>query len=87
IRDGRYHDPTCEIGAGVHEFITSPSFAHYGTARIELGERLTRLARSGVFIEKGPMTEMVVQAIAAGIEQSAHTPNFVLKFFRAFLGR
>jgi hypothetical protein len=33
IKQGRYHDPTCELEAGKHSFVTRPSFVHYGSAR------------------------------------------------------
>jgi hypothetical protein len=87
IRNGRFHDATCEIEAGVHEFIKARSYTHYGAARVERGTRLVHLEKAGVFIAREAMPEEVVQAIAAGIEVSEHTPNFAQKFYRLYLKR
>jgi hypothetical protein len=85
IREGRYHDGTCEVPPGVHEFVTDHSFAFYGHARVERAAHLVKMEEAGVFFAKGDMPAHVVEAICAGIEQSAHTPNFVVRFYKKYL--
>jgi hypothetical protein len=84
IREGRYHDPTCKIRAGVHEFVVDDSFAFYGHARVERAAHLVNMEDKGVFFAKEDMPQPIVEAIAAGITLSEHTPNHIIKFFAKY---
>lgn len=85
IREGRYHDGTCEISPGVHSFVTDHSFAFYGHARVERTTHLVNMEEKGLFFAKEDMPDNVVEAISAGIQQSEHTPKFVIQFFQKYL--
>lgn len=85
IKEGRYHDTTCEIAAGVHEFIGDPSFAFYGGARVDSARHLTAMEAKGLFFAKADMPAGVVERICDGIEASDHTPKFAVDFYRAYL--
>lgn len=85
IREGRYHDATCEVPPGVHEFVTDHSFAFYGHARVERAAHLVKMEQAGIFFAKEDMPMHVVDAMGTGLEQSDHTPKFVLKFYEKYL--
>ncbi len=85
IREGRYHDGTCELDAGIHEFVKYDSYAHYGGARVITAQHLVAMEGKGVFFAKEDVPPNVVSAICDGIEISAHTPNYAIKFYRKYL--
>jgi hypothetical protein len=85
IREGRFHDSTCEIDAGVHEFIRDRSYAYYRDARVVHGHHLIAMEQGGVFFAKDDMSLGIVDAIASGVELSDHTPNYAIKFYRKWL--
>ena len=85
IREGRYHDGTCEIEPGCHEFVRGASYAFYRDARVITGRHLIAMEEKGVFFAKEDMPAEIVERIFAGIENSAHTPNFAVKFYRKYL--
>lgn len=85
IKEGRFYDPTCEIEAGVHEFVRDRSYAYFRDARIITARHLIAMEQKGVFFAKADMDEDVVSRICDGIEISAHTPNIAIKFYRRWL--
>lgn len=85
IHEGRYHDETCELPAGTHEFVRVNSYAFYGGARVDRAQHLIKMEEKGSFFAKADMPEPVVAAICDGIEVSMHTPNHVIKFYRKWV--
>jgi hypothetical protein len=83
IRDGQYHDPTCLIEAGEHEFIRIRSFVQYQMARIERTQHLINCVGGWTFIEKAAVSEALVDRMFAGAIDSDFTPRFVQEYLEA----
>lgn len=77
IRLGQYHDPSCIIDVGEHEFVREKSFVKYQMARLEKSDHLIKCVAGWTFTEKPPVSETLLVRIIAGVELSDFTPKFV----------
>lgn len=76
IKDA-YHDSTCTLNVGDHEFIRQPSFVNYRRARIEAANALIIGVERQVMVPKGTIAEDIFARICYGLLQSRHcAPKF-----------
>lgn len=83
IKDGQFHDPTCLIEAGSHEFVKVRSFVRYQMARIDLAAHLTKCVDGWTFAAKDPMPAEIVCQMLAGALVSEFTPIFVQEYIQS----
>lgn len=80
IKQGVWHDPSCEIPAGVHEFISHPSFVSYRHATIVNCEHIEKCIEGWVYHAKGVMPVEWTDRMLEGAFTSDMTPRFVLNY-------
>lgn len=83
IKEGVFHDDTCEVQPGEHPFVTRPSFAVYRSAVVERAERLTKMVDGWVYKAHEDASNELTERIYAGIMASRFTPNHVKAYVRA----
>ena len=77
-------DGTCAITAGAHEFVTHDSVIEYRHARIEPVQKLLDGVKSGLFVEKSPVTAELFAKIHAGFFHSKYTKPFARDFLKLY---
>jgi hypothetical protein len=85
IIPGRYYDPTVVFPAGVHDFITQPTYVDYYSGRIETVatiDELIRLRRAR--IRKPPLDAALLKRVCEGIRKSKDTPIDISDFYLYF---
>lgn len=81
IKAGVFHDPTCVIAVGEHDFVTVPSFVEYRLAKTIDGARLKLCAENGIYIPKSPVSATLLARICDGLEDSSFTAAKLKKYF------
>lgn len=67
------YDTTCELPAGLHPFITRPTFVNFSYARIEQVRHLLTMVDNGLCTPHVPIDDAVVARIKAGLAASPFT--------------
>ncbi|GMQ79088.1 MAG: hypothetical protein BMS9Abin02_1643 [Anaerolineae bacterium] len=81
VRAGSYHDPTCILYPGDHDFIQRESYVNYQRARIEPIEALSRGVSDGLFIPKGTIDSGIFMRICQGLLDSRHAAEKMKRFY------
>jgi hypothetical protein len=81
IIQGRYHDPSCVLEAGVHEFIKAPSFVRYETARIVDAAHLTTCVDNGSFVLRAPIPDHWLKRMHDGLAISDRVKPRIWNYF------
>lgn len=83
IKPGRFHDPSCLVQPGEHEFIIKPTYVEYRMARIMRCDHIAKCVDGWTFTPKGPISDALLERIHNGVEQSDFTSGLVIKYFAA----
>ena len=83
IYAGVFHDPACVLHPGDHEFITSPSYLFYASAKIQSADEIVRGVKDGVLIPKPSLDTGVFALVCKGLRESRFTPPAVKAFYEA----
>lgn len=75
-----YHEPTCVLQRGDHDFIVRPSWVDYARAAIEHVDFIDKGIRNGQLAQKAPMSPVVFQKVFGGLTTSKRTPRMVKDF-------
>lgn len=75
IRDDIPYDDACIIQAGEHPFIQHKSYISYRNARIDSVAHIENLLEKGVFIEKEPCSQKLLEKILQGALKSKRIPR------------
>lgn len=78
----RFHDPTCEIHPGQHQFIAHDSYIEYRLITQRHHQNIETCADSLIFVPKPDVIDALFQAIIGGIDASPFTPRWAKKYFR-----
>lgn len=81
IRKGVWHDPTTIVKAGEHLFCKDDSSVEYRFAIIERADKLTRMVAKKFYHPHSDISDGLLQAFLDGVEDSDHTPQYVLDYF------
>lgn len=79
IKDHKFHDPSCEIEAGEHPFISRRSFVEYRHAQQRSAEQIKRCLETGAYVAKEPVSQELLDRIVAGFSVSDFTDPWVLE--------
>lgn len=80
IKKGKFHDPTCILEAGEHEFVTAPSFVAYRHAGQRTSGQIQRCIASGEFVPRADLGMKVLQRVMSGFDDSDFTEPWVFDF-------
>lgn len=80
IKEGKYHDPACEINVGDHPFIKHPSYILYRLAETTRSARVGKMVDLKYYIPREDWDGGVFARIAAGIRASDDTPSRIIKY-------
>lgn len=83
IKEGRFHDPACEVPVGSHKFITQDSYVNYRQARIERVDHLTKCVDGWVFTPNDDISDALLARIQQGIVDSEFVAKRILVRFRS----
>lgn len=83
VRVGRYHDPTCLLYPGDHEFVTSDSYVKYSTCRMESADKLIRGVKSGVLSPRNTLDGAIFARVCRGVTESRHTPFEIKALYKS----
>lgn len=81
------YDKTCVLEAGEHQFIRHKSYIDYSKLNIVEAGKLSKGVQTGVFMNKGPMSEDVVNRIIDGVFVSKRTPRESKEFLKNYIDR
>jgi len=84
IYDGVPYDRTCILEAGEHQFIRHRSYIDYSKLTIVEAGKLSKGVQTGVFSNKGPMSEDIVNRIVDGVFVSKRTPREAKVFLQSY---
>lgn len=82
IKPNKFHDPTCVLGDGDHDFIEHPSYLLYRMAETMPAAHIGKMVDKNFYITRDDLTEAVYSRIAAGIYQSDQTPLRIVRYAR-----
>ena len=82
IIDGAYHDDTCEVEPGEHEFIKKKSYVNYRRAQVCKADRLKKMVDGWVYRPKEPLSQQLWERMCQGIEKSKFTPRGMKDYYR-----
>jgi hypothetical protein len=75
------HDPTCELDAGCHPFVTKPSFVLYAKASRVRSDLLIKCVDGWVYTPKERLADDVFARVCTGVAASPFTPRWAKKYF------
>lgn len=81
IKDGIWHDPTCELEVGCHEFIKRPSFVFYAKAERARTDGLIACVKGWTYTPRARLDDDVFARVCDGVSASLHTPRWAKKYF------
>lgn len=87
IIPGRYHDPTCEIGAGEHEFITAASYVEYRFGTLRRSELITKCVAGWTYHQRSDVEPALLQRICDGVAMSDQAPRWLQEYFEQWPGK
>jgi len=82
IRDGQFHDNTCELAPGCHPFIKDPSWVVYRSAQIQAAARLGKMVDGWVYKLHDPASIELADQMLGGVATSRFTPKFVKDYLK-----
>lgn len=85
VKAGLYHDPTCYLYPGDHEYVIRQSWVVYSRAQTQPANKLERGAREGVFRGKEAMSDPIMARICQGLLDSRHSKPSIQSFYLATL--
>lgn len=80
IKDGRFHDPACNLNVGDHDFIKHPSYMVYATAQTPAARHVRNLVARGYYTARADFGGPVFSRIAAGIFISDETRGVIRNY-------
>lgn len=81
IVEGAFHDPTCELADGEHEFVTKPSYVNFRRTQCFKVARLTKMVDGWLYKPKPPLSEALLERICEGVLASKMTPRGMKDYF------
>ncbi|MBN9309308.1 hypothetical protein [Devosia sp.] len=81
VKPGLFHDKTCLVAPGEHEFITKDSFIEYRLSRVLRCDQIEKAVNGWLYTPKPAVSDELLERIRDGIEQSELTPRFVQEYF------
>jgi hypothetical protein len=78
-----YHDPSCLLEIGEHDFITKQSWVNYRHTRCHKAARLTKLVDGWVASKRTPLTQHLLGRVCDGLMASRMTPRGMKRYFQA----
>jgi len=79
-KQGRFHDPACEIAAGEHPFIVKDSFVLYKEIQKRSASKIMACLQNGEFVLKEPIRDALLERILAGLKISDFTAPWVFEY-------
>lgn len=81
IKEGIWHDATCVLNPGSHEFIKRPSFVLYSKASCVRAQGLITCVEGWTYTPKARLDDEVFASVCEGVDASPHTPRWAKKYF------
>lgn len=80
IHQDIWHDPTCTLSAGCHEFVKADSYINYQFAIVKPTAQITKMIDGWVYHPKAAFKPELTDLILSGVRRSDMTPNYVLNY-------
>lgn len=77
----RYHDPSCEIEPGEHEFINHKSYVEYRFCSNMNSEHITTCVDGWVYNARPDMGPALLERVCDGVEASTEIPMWAREYF------
>lgn len=81
VKTGIHHDPTCELAAGVHPFVTRTTYVNFRLARIEQVRHLETMVNTQHFQTRAPVDAATLERIRNGLLASPFTTREIKRLF------
>ncbi len=81
IKQGVYHDPTCEMQVGAHPFVTAPSYVEYRLAIIRSAQYICQCTNNGAYIPRQPLSAALLVRVADGVLVSSFVPAKIRRYY------
>lgn len=81
VKASIHHDPTCELAAGVHPFVTRPTYVNFRLARIEQVRHLEAMINAQHFQTRAPIDAATLERIRKGLLASPFTTREIKRLF------
>ena len=85
IRREIYHDRSCILRAGCHEFISRESYAAYNFAEFRHNKHIKKMIDKNYYVKKPPASKDVVEALWAGFQKTEEAPDAIRNAFFQWL--
>ena len=83
IRPPAFHDPSCILAAGDHEFIKADSYVLYAKPAQLNHHSIIKCVAGWTYLVKEDVSEEVFKKVCDGILGSIHTPRWAKRYFAA----
>jgi hypothetical protein len=80
LKPDKFHDPTCIIEAGEHEFVKHRSFVAYSHAQQRSSNKINLCIKNGQFIKKPNLNDGLLERVLKGFRTSDFAPPWCLGF-------
>lgn len=87
VRSQVPYDDSCVVQAGEHPFIKHESYLNYRHARIERAQHIEAMLAQGVFIQKEPCPEQLLEKVIQGALQSNRISREIKEIIRSALDK
>ncbi|MEL5876056.1 hypothetical protein [Cereibacter sphaeroides] len=81
IKEGIWHDSTCVLDPGCHEFVKRPSFVLYAKAERVRAQGLIKCVEGWIYTPRARLDDEVFARVCAGVDASPHTPRWAKAYF------
>jgi hypothetical protein len=80
VRPGKFHDQTCPVVAGEHDFVVHESFVFYRHTELKSATDLRRFLETGYYTPKQALSAELLDRVLRGFRQSRFTAPWVLNY-------